>query len=155
MPDDGSPESQVINNFVHRIGGGVFEPTENAFWFNEARRLYGELEAVYARLEGEEKADTDVSSELARLYDQLDEARSNRDYEVAYAINVSLRDGDIGFVFRGGMHDITPHLPKDIQTEVLDERLIELVRELTEPQEKEGQTAQPEMRSTGGSEGKG
>ena len=108
----GSKNYEIIFNLLSR--GAEIVSTEDMALLQEEYRLINQII----------KAKTLSQRRLA--YKEY-ESRKNqltmeRDSFIARAINETLEDGEVGFLFIGAYHDVVPHFAKDIAVEQLKER---------------------------------
>lgn len=137
-----SPDEQIIAEFIKRVGGTV-EHTEDRGLLEEtfqSYRLAGEAVGAFFKYFGEHGLKDRLEIErLGRIIqthtDHITELHNKRDDYMRQRIIESLQDGEVGFLFVGGKHDVTSKLPPDIQIETLDDRLIEILKELEGSQE--------------------
>lgn len=133
-----SPEMRVLKEILKR--GGTLERTEDMFLHRSMNSKLDELGQIFGYLEGvlnvagddEEptQEDLEVISRMIEIYPEIDSVSRKRDEFVAGRVSDTLREGETGILFMGAGHDIVSKLPKDIETELLDERLAEIDREV-------------------------
>lgn len=137
--DNASPEGIVIAKFIKRVGGTI-EKTEDKELLDEefmhARRVSEAFSALFNSfnatedVHGKKQLPTPDTTTLDESFDHLDRLQTERDEFIAKRIQETLQEGETGFLFIGASHDVQKYLPQDIQTEVLDERIVELVDEI-------------------------
>lgn len=136
-------DEQIIVDFIKRVGGTV-HTTEDENLLEEVYRTYrnlGEAKEVLQKsfiTKDETITDDEVGKAMRTMMDaapRLNELDDQRDDIMRSAIIDTLPENGIGFLFRGGNHKVTTNLPSDIQVELLDPRLIEILREVRETAE--------------------
>lgn len=107
--DKGSKNYQIVRNLIER--GATIEATESP---ELLRREYGHIQVMVAA-SGVEKAE--AMDRYERIKDSL---MQERDTFIAKAIDITLKDGEIGLLFIGAAHNVIPRLAKDILVKSLD-----------------------------------
>lgn len=108
--DKGSKNYQIVKKLIER--GATIEATESP---ELLRKEYEHIKALITAKTSEEKTDA------ARRYEQIkDELMQKRDAFIAKAIDISLKDDEIGLLFIGASHNLIPKLAKNIEVKSLD-----------------------------------
>jgi len=152
-------EDKIMTEFIKRVGGTV-ETTEGTKLLEEAFGVHRDLGDMLTSLAeqvangGAVDLEDQVQSRLISQFATMDAANSRREEFIASRINSTLQEGETGFLFLGGAHDLSPKLLPDIQVEVLDERLVEIRNELKESMMEGESETKGEPTFDHGSEGK-
>jgi hypothetical protein len=102
--EDGIPNHQIVLSIIEQ--GGILEKTENPELLKEE---YDILKSIITAKTGQER-ELQSEKHKRRLYDLTIE----RDRFIAHRIAESLKDEELGFLFIGATHNVTPYLPSDI-----------------------------------------
>jgi len=121
----GTPETDIIGQFLDRVGG-TLETTEDPALLDQHIKLLKNSSQTY--LDDFSLATEDLAA-LRRVQDMDYQARSliiQRDAFIAKMIAGTLKDGETGILFLGAEHNVESKLSDDINVELLDRRLKEM-----------------------------
>ncbi len=128
-------DQRIIKDFITRTGG-IIERTEDPGIMRDLEVKMGNAFTRLSELTDYEDIRSAVGAFLGALNEFSDEGAKItelRDKHIADTVSATLKEGEIGMLFLGAGHDVSRFLPADIGTELLDERLPDLHREIMEP----------------------
>lgn len=132
---DETVDQRIIKDFITRTGG-IVERTEDPYLMRDLEAKIGNTFTRLSELTDYEDIRSAVGAFLGVLNEfsnDGDKITELRDKHIADTVSATLKEGEIGMLFLGAGHDVSRLLPADIGTELLDERLPDLHREIMEP----------------------